>query len=189
MTNEDMGKPFRLRNYRSSWEEGTGCKIWQAAQATAAAPLYFPPVRFGTPPANYVDGGLTYNNPVRALFDEARHVWPGPGIWCIISIGTGVPPIKPTGKTGKQIIESVIHIATDTQQTADEFSDEMDHLKRAKDSSLTCIRLNVDQGLQTIRLEEWKDFDRLTGATNHYLNTRKGELERGADALCTQGGM
>jgi predicted acylesterase/phospholipase RssA len=102
-TNMDVGQGFRLGSYRSSWEPSTGCTIWQAARATSAAPLYFPPVRFGTPPANYVDGGFTYNNPVRALYDEAKHLWhasSGRKVGCIISIGMCVPPVKPTGDRG-----------------------------------------------------------------------------------------
>ena len=67
VTNKDVGTAFRLRSYRSSWEPGTGCTVWQAARATSAAPFLFPPIQFGFPPANYIDGGLRYNNPVRAL--------------------------------------------------------------------------------------------------------------------------
>ena len=164
----DVEKPFRLRNYRSSWEEGTGCTIWQAARATSVAPLYFPHIRFGTP-MNYVDGGLNYNKPISALFDEAKHVWPGPEVRYIISIGTGVLSQTPTGNTGNQIIESLLHIAIDTQQIVEEFSDEMEHLGRAHGSSLVYVRLNVDHVPADIRLEEWKDFDKLTAATRAYL--------------------
>lgn len=187
-TNKDVGKPFRLRNYRSSWEPGTGCTIWQAARATSAAPLYFPPIRFGKPPTNYVDGGLNYNNPVRSLYDEAKHIWSRSHreIKCIISIGTGVPPLKATGDTGKQILESMVAIATDTQRTADEFADEIEHL--AEHAKIEYFRLNVDRGLEKMNLEEWKDFDMLTGATSYYLNSHKADLDRCANALLDSNG-
>ena len=185
MTNKDISKGFRLRNYRSSWEEDTGCTIWQAARATSAAPLYFPSIRFGNPPVNYVDGGLNYNNPVRALMDEARHTWPdlGAAAASIISIGTGVPMQHATGNTGKSIVENLIRIATDTQQTANDFADELAHLNAGRSEDLVYIRMNVDQGLQDIRLEEWKEFDKLTGATSHYLNTHKAEVEKCVNCL------
>ena len=188
VTNKDVGKPFRLRSYRSAWEPGTGCTIWQAARATSAAPLYFPPIRFGEPPTKYVDGGLNYNNPVRSLFDEAKHVWGKSRreIKCIISIGTGVPPLKATGDTGKQILESLIAIATDTQRTADEFADEIEHLPES--TKVEYFRLNVDRGLETIKIEEWKDFDMLTGATSWYLNSHKADLDRCANALLETAG-
>jgi hypothetical protein len=138
----------------------------------------------GNPPSNYVDGGLTYNNPVRALYNESKHIWnasSGRKIGCIISIGTGVPPLKATGNRGKEILESLVATALSTQQTADEFADEMEHLSYSEE--LTYIRLNVDQGLQDIGLEEWKHFDKLTGATNVYLKNHRQEVERCAKAL------
>lgn len=184
VTNKDVGAAFRLRSYRSSWEPGTGCTVWQAARATSAAPLLFPPIRFGFPPANYVDGGLRYNNPVRALYDEANRIWPAPldrKIGCIISIGAGVPPAKGTGDRGGEIIKSLVDIALDTQQTANSFADEISHLSST--TNLTYVRLNVEQGLQKIGLEEWKQFDKISGATNGYLSNRKTEIEVCANAL------
>lgn len=142
------------------------------------------PVRFGNPPENYVDGGLKYNNPVRALFDESKHIWnasSGRGIGCIISIGTGVPPLMATGDRGKQILGSLVASALDTQETADEFADAMEHLPSSED--LTYVRLNVDQGLQNIGLEEGRHFDILTGAKNDYLRKHKFEVEKCAKAL------
>lgn len=188
VTNKDVGKPFRLRNYRSTWEPGMGCTIWQAARATTAAPLYFPPIRFGNPPTNYVYGSLNYNNPVRSLYDEAKIVW-GKScreIKCIISIGTGVPPLKATGDTGKKILESLVTIATDTQRTADEFADEMEQSE--ENAKVAYFRLNVDRGLENMKLQEWKQFDMLTGATTYYLNNHKADLEKCVAALLDSNG-
>ena len=126
---------------------------------------------------------MNYNNPIRSLYDEARHVWGKSrrDVKCIVSIGTGVPPLKATGDTGKQILESVIAIATDTQKIADEFADEMGHM--AENERVEYFRLNVDRGLEKLRLEEWTDFDLLTGATSYYLNGHKADLDRCADSL------
>ena len=126
---------------------------------------------------------MNYNNPVRSLFDEAKHVWGKSRreIKCIISIGTGVPPLRATGDSGKQILESLIDIATDTQRTADEFADEMHHLPES--AKVEYFRFNVDRGLEYMKLEEWKDFDMLTGATSYYLNSHKADLYRCAKAL------
>ena len=35
----------------------------------------------------FIDGAVRYNNPIRVLYDEAKSVWPGCPIACIISIG------------------------------------------------------------------------------------------------------
>ena len=120
---------------------------------------------------------------MRALYDEAKRVWgkTGRSIGCIISIGTGVPELKSTGNTGKSIIESLVSIATDTQQTADEFADE---IKYSRDTDPTAyFRFNVEQGLQTVKLEEWKDFKALCGATDYYLKTRQSEIDLCVNAI------
>lgn len=118
---------------------------------------------------------------MRALYDEAKRVWgkTSRSIGCIISIGTGVPALKSTGNTGKSIIKSLVSIAMDTQQTADEFADEIE-ISHGTDAY---FRFNVEQGLQTVKLEEWKDFETLCGATDYYLKTRKSEIDRCVNAV------
>ena len=66
-------------------------------------------------------------------------------------------------------------MALDTQETANSFGDEIDYVSRT--TKLAYIRLNVEQGMQDIGLEEWKEFETITGATNHYLNNHKAEIE------------
>ena len=68
-----------------------------------------------------------------------------------------------------------------TQKVADEFADDMNHLMQSQD--LTYVRLNVDQGLQSMKLEEWKEFDVFTGATNYYLISHKNDIKKCANAL------
>ena len=77
-------------------------------------------------------------------------------------------------------------MALETQKTADQFADEMEHT--AGVDSLIYVRLNVQRGLENIKLEEWKDFNALTGATNEYVNHHKADLEKCANALLDAGG-
>ncbi|KAG8999253.1 hypothetical protein FRB94_006341 [Tulasnella sp. JGI-2019a] len=66
-------------------------KIWQAARATSAAPLYFPKMKVDE--KEFVDGGLLCNNPVSQLYTESRLTFgTARPIGCILSIGTGIPP-------------------------------------------------------------------------------------------------
>lgn len=184
VTNKDTGTAFRLRSYRSTWEPGTGCTIWQAARATTAAPLYFPPMRCGHPLRTYVDGGISHNNnPIRALWDEAKKVWgkTSRSIGCIVSIGTGVPALKSTGNTGKSIIENLVKISTDTHEMAKNFANDMENLPTTE--AIAYFRFNVEQGLQDVKLEEWKSFDALGGATDEYLNTRRSKIDKCANAI------
>ena len=118
----------------------------------------------------------------------AKHVWGKSRreIKCIISIGTGVPPLGAIGDTGKEILESVVNIATDTQRAADEFAEDMEHMP--KNAKIDYYGLNVDRGLETMKLEEWCDFDMLTGTTSYYLNNHKADLDRCASALLSSVG-
>ena len=92
-----------------------------------------------------------------------------------------MPPLRSIGDTGKQILKWVVGIATDTQRTADEFADEMEHLVGS--APIDYYRWNVDRGLENMKLEEWKDFNTLTGATSYYLNRHKAGLDRCAKTL------
>lgn len=188
-TNKDVNKAVRLRSYRSSWEPSTKCTIWQAARATSAAPLYFDSIAFGMPPMSYVDGGLHYNNPVRVLVDEAKSIWKGTlarSVGCIISIGTGAPPLSAVGDRGLEILESVKATVTDTEDTAQEFENELEHMDAAERPAY--FRFNV-HNMQKIGLEEWKEFQTLTGATNDYLSTQRREIGNCVDSLLRLAGM
>lgn len=188
-TNKDVNKAVRLRSYRSSWEPSTKCTIWQAARATSAAPLYFDSIAFGMPPMSYVDGGLHYNNPVRVLVDEAKSIWKGTharSVGCIISIGTGAPPLSAVGDRGLEILESVKATVTDTEDTAQDFENELEHMDSTERPAY--FRFNV-HNMQKIGLEEWKEFQTLTGATNDYLNAQRREIGNCVDSLLRLAGM
>ena len=70
--------------------------IWEAARASSAAPTYFEEFQM-----KFVDGGVMSNNPTIDLMTEVfSHEQGGEGvkIGCVISLGTGIPPItRPSG--------------------------------------------------------------------------------------------
>lgn len=169
-TNSDTSTCFRLRDYRSTWEPGTGCTIWEAARATAAAPYFFHPIRFGLPPQNWVDGGLRSNNPIRHVYDEARKIWPSRKICCFVSIGAGEKPAQAVGSRGHEILQTLTRIALDTRQTANEFRDAA--LQLPSQEQFELYRFNAGN-IQSIALDEWSHFDSLTGLTNDYLNEQR----------------
>jgi len=68
----------------SSWESKECMAV--AADATSAAPIYFPPVRHNDD--WYVDGGIGVNNPVVMAIIAAKKRWPESRIK-VLSIGTG----------------------------------------------------------------------------------------------------
>ena len=182
VTSEKLGKPFRFRSYESSWNDIDDCPIWQACRATSAAPTFFPPMVIGNPPTAYVDGGLQYNNPIRLLLDEARHIWqPTRDIGCIVSIGTGILASRDIGRTLQPLFESLQSIATDTEKVAREFREEMKH--RHGVEQRVYFRFNVQHGLEQVALEEWKEMDRTKVATQEYTGEQWSQIQACASQL------
>ncbi|MCJ1470163.1 hypothetical protein MMC07_008808, partial [Pseudocyphellaria aurata] len=163
VTSEALRKHFRFRSYESPTGVRDDCPIWQACRATSAAPTFFPPMMIGNPSAAYVDGGLGYNNPIRALMEETRLLWPRRSIGCIVSIGTGKALPKDVGRSIKPLLKTLASISTDTEKVAREFREEM-----AEQEGY--FRFNVQQGMEKISLEEWREFGKIKVATEDYLD-------------------
>ena len=132
------------------------------------------------------------NNPIRALMDEASKIWPQPvdqlKIGCVISIGTGLKPIKSVGDITPTIAMTLGDIATDTNETADDFQAELDQTG-PKFPNMAYFRFNVPQGVSDVSLEEWKEYGRISGATNDYLNKAQKTLKQCIKSMLTRYGM
>jgi hypothetical protein len=115
-----------------------------------------------------VDGGLGNNNPVRALLDEASHIWPKRKVGCIVSIGTGVPSSINVGKKLKPLIECLKSMSTDTEEIAKEMRKEM--VRKYVEDNSVYFRFNVTNGLENVSLEEWKRLDTVKVATEEYTS-------------------
>ena len=121
------------------------------------------------------------NNPIRILIREAATLW-GPDVpyGCVLSIGTGAPPLRKLGTLGHQILLTCAKIATETENTARSFKAEHLHsLVREK----KYFRFNVAQGLQSIPLEEWQCFDLIDAPTRTYLLDITIEIRDCAQAI------
>lgn len=62
-------------------------EMWQAIEATSAAPSIFPRARLGA--LALADGGLVANNPTLVALREAAALWPGRRVGVVVSLGTG----------------------------------------------------------------------------------------------------
>ena len=105
-------EPYLLRTYSSAAEEeeaepgsgGSGkcpggkcpglpgtsdAQLWQAVEATSAAPAIFPAARIGGD--LLVDGGMVANDPTLLALREAHTLWPGRPVGLVVSLGTGIP--------------------------------------------------------------------------------------------------
>lgn len=169
-TERDTKDIIRLRSYSLPDEPNIRATICQAALATSAATTFFDPVTIGD--RTFADGGFGANNPVDEVEGEASNVWCWetgnlkPLVKCFISIGTGNP-----GKTAfedsmfKFVSQTVVDIATETENTEKKF---IARWAKHFDES-RYFRFNVDQGLQSIGLDEYKKKGAIEAATGGYL--------------------
>jgi hypothetical protein len=106
--------------------------IWEACRATSAASSFFDPIAIGRYKEEFVDGATGANNPVVELWNQAQLMWdPEPlegKVQCLVSIGTGVPSLKPFRDEVLHIGQALVAIATETEQTADRFRQDKTYL-------------------------------------------------------------
>ena len=145
--------------------------IWEACRATSAASSFFDSIAIGPFDEEFVDGATGANNPVWEVWDQAQLVW-GPiedKVQCLVSIGTGVPSLKPFRDDLSHIGETLIAIATETEQTAERFQRDKTHL----DNIGRYYRFNVSRGLEEIGLEESKKRREIAAATRRYVESQE----------------
>ena len=130
--------------------------IWQVARATSAAPTYFkPPIIDGL---EYVDGGFGANNPCVEIYEEVRKMNNNSkrSANTILSIGTGKNNEARRFKgTGIQRYLNYLNFArkwaSDSEQT------HLAMLKAKKEVNFEYFRLNVEEGLDLMKLDEWRE--------------------------------
>ena len=160
-----------LTSYKSARGGGdllNSVTIWEACRATSAASSFFDSIAVGRYGEEFVDGATGANNPVWEVWSQAQLVW-GPQpvegrIKCLVSIGTGIPSLKPFRNDVFHIGETLIAIATETEQTAEKFQRDKTHL----DNTDRYYRFNVAHGLEDIGLEESKKRKEIAAATRRY---------------------
>ncbi len=160
----------RLRSYTLPDESNIPAPIYLAALATSAATTFFEPLSIGN--RTFADGGLGANNPVDEVEGEAANIWCSesgdlkPLVKCFLSIGTGNPGIKAfEDRIFKFLGQTVVGIATETEETEKKF---IARWRKHFDEN-RYFRFNVDQGLQTIGLDEYKKKGVMESATERYL--------------------
>ncbi|KAJ7434163.1 acyl transferase/acyl hydrolase/lysophospholipase, partial [Mycena latifolia] len=166
-------RPVLFRSYLSPKTVPISCKVWEAARATSAAPTFFKRMLIGpdTRREPFIDGGVGQNNPTEQVLSEAQVIFPGRPVACLISIGTGQPEIigvgKPTLFERNVIpvgaIKAMVEMATDCEETAERMH------KYFENRPKTYFRFNVDQGLQTVKLDNWERMDEVSAHTRQYM--------------------
>jgi predicted acylesterase/phospholipase RssA len=171
-TRSQTVQPVLLRSYKtwSEVEENYTCHIWEAARATSAAPLFFEPIKFKISGATFVDGAMRLNNPISAILNEADSLFPDATFRSIISIGTGWTDVAGLA-VEKLKVHNVIKTCIDLSINANNEAQAFAKGKRGRDflENKTYFRFDVDRGLDTIALEEWKKLDDIDALTEAYL--------------------
>ena len=182
--------PTLFRSYEVAKNKEYNCKIWEAARATSAAPTFFKRIKIGPPGSgiDYVDAGLGCNNLIKQVIAEAARVFgQEAAVSCIVSIGTGqgenvglAQPDAFQKWLPTDLIRGLKEIATDSGRIAEEME------LRYKDIPGLYNRLDVDRGLHSVSLAEWKELGRVREHTKNYM--RLEVIDRRVDhvvrALC-----
>jgi len=173
--NMNANIPMLFRTYESH-ETHPECKIWEAARATSAAPNFFKRIEIGRAQP-FIDGGVGRNNPSWVVLDEANTLFGARPIGCLVSIGAGQVETVGIRKPGffrrvipTDIVDALKAISTDCEGTHE-------HLLRLfAQLPTTYFRLNVEQGMQGIKLSELERLGKVEAHTTQYL--RRKEVER-----------
>ncbi|XP_006457841.1 hypothetical protein AGABI2DRAFT_114867 [Agaricus bisporus var. bisporus H97] len=164
----DTGIPVLFRTYQSR-ETHLDCKIWEAARATSAAPTFFKRIEIGRGQP-YIDGGLGRNNPSQVVLEEANALFGARQIGCLVSIGAGEAGVIEIKKPGlcqryipTDVIDTLEAITTDCEST------HQNMLRHFTNLPNTYFRINVDQGMQKIKLSKWEKLSNVEAYTSQYM--------------------
>ncbi|CAM9493080.1 unnamed protein product, partial [Discosporangium mesarthrocarpum] len=105
------------KNQRPNYMGDFRRKMRDAIRATTAAPSYFSPLRDGD--MLYCDGAFKANNPSLIAVGEAKLLYPGVPIECVLSVGTGffAPATNDPTLSWGTIVGQLVNSATDTEDT------------------------------------------------------------------------
>jgi predicted acylesterase/phospholipase RssA len=171
--------PVLFRTYDGHPHEPVAtCKIWEAARATSAAPTFFKGIEIGR--EAFVDGGMGRNNPTSVLVEEAEALFPERPFACVVSIGTGQVPSPGVGTNPPlsqrlvptKVIRAVVEMATDCEET----HENMMKLFTKNKKNNVYFRFNVPQGLQDIKLGEWKRLPEVRASTSNYIKSGEAKV-------------
>ena len=170
-----MNIPILFRSYESC-ETHPECKIWEAARATSAAPTFFKRIEIGRAQP-FIDGGVGRNNPSWVVLDEANTLFGARPIGCLVSIGTGQVEVVGIRRPGffqqiipTDVVDALKAIATDCEDTHEHM------LRLFAQLPKTYFRLNVEQGMQGMKLSEWERLSKVEAHTTQYL--RRKEVDK-----------
>ena len=173
-TNEEaketgIERPYLFRTYKNLHQSETAqdqltdrnpgpahdIPIWWVARATSAAPSYFKPMKIHK--LAYLDGGFGTNNPCEEIFEEVRkmnnHADTCASI--ILSVGTGIDKDwSRFKKLGPSRFLNFLNVARKWASESEDVHVRM--LNRREGAPFKYYRLNVPDGIGSLKLDEWR---------------------------------
>ena len=131
--------------------------IWQVARATSAAPTYFKPVVIDG--LEYIDGGFGANNPCAEIYDEVKRMNNNyeKCVHFILSVGTGKnKKLSRFQGHGIERYWNYLNFARKWATDAEKTHEQMLRDKRNSPFKFHYYRLNVEEGLGLMKLDEWR---------------------------------
>ena len=184
--------PTLFRSYDVPKNKEYNCTIVEAARATSAAPTFFKRIKIGPEGSgiDYIDAGLGCNNPVKEVLAETIRVFGDEApVACIVSIGTGqsdsvglAQPDAFQKWLPTDLIKILKIIATDSGRVTEEMK------QRFKNTPWLFNRLDVDRGLHSVSLAEWKELGKVRELTQNYMKMGiiNTQVDNVVSALCGQ---
>jgi tetratricopeptide (TPR) repeat protein len=182
------GSPVLLSTYSTN-SAHINCTIWEAARATSAEPIFFPPIKLADHAGgDFMDTGVGFNNPTKILVKEAKSYYRLKGYsasqpTCLVSIGTGQKDPTQTQRAaslfwfkdrgGMSISPVLEEIFTDCENTHDEVTQSCVE----DDATDIYFRFNVLQGMQNIVLDEWTKPNDIRTYTDKYMRLNQTSHE------------
>lgn len=179
------GKKVVLRSYHHPTETDQCFTIVEACLATSAAPFIFAPLQKGENgmAETFIDGGLGFNNPIYMVLNESHDIFPDQNINVLVSVGTGAKTPRRVGSNLASLAKKVAEMATDATREAEDFS----FFVASRDPGLrdAYFRFDVNDGLSTIPLQEWRMLAIISQKTRTWLSklSSKNKLEQCARLL------
>lgn len=160
-------------------------KIWEAARATSAAPLYFKPMTIKSSGISqtFSDGAFHDNNPINQVMNECYRIDPGRKVGCVISLGTGVKASEgPKGSSHLITLAiSLAEEASNCDRTHRLFTGTRDGGSLADEQRY--FRFSVGNNLDQVNIDEWESPSTIQDYVDDYAKEHRVQIQRCAELL------
>ncbi|SRR6266536_3298080 len=119
---------------------------------------------------------MRLNNPIYEVLNEASRLYPKASIGCVVSLGTGwtdVTELDHSRVNFTSVIKTCVDLALNANNVAQQFLRDDRGTKMLESKSY--FRFDVERGLDTIALDEFKKLDVIDALTQKYLARPDGK--------------